>query len=99
MLLCFIHRPICLPRPLERDARFYSHHLDPGRRYDFGQSLAAVERHPSDRVRWGLRNLWAGNWFMTGPDGETRDVAPRRSTGLADGVRLGLGAVEGEITM
>lgn len=84
---------------LNHDTRLYPHHLDPGRRYDFGQPLAALEHHPSDPGRWGLKNLGTGNWVMTRPDGEIRDVEPGRSAGLAAGVRLGLGSVEGEITI
>jgi eukaryotic-like serine/threonine-protein kinase len=84
---------------LNHDTRLYPHHLDPGRRYDFGQPLAAVERHPNDPGRWGLKNLGNAHWVMTRPDGELRNIAPGRSAGLAPGVRLGLGPVEGEITI
>ena len=82
---------------LNHDTRLYPHHLDPSRRYDFGEPIAAVERHPSDPGRWGLKNLGSANWVMTRSDGQLRDVEPGRSAGLTPGVRLALGRVEAEI--
>ena len=82
---------------LNRDTQLYPHHLDPDRRYDFSQPLAAVQQHPDDPSRWGLQNRTAEKWVMTRPDGQLRDVEPGRSAALAAGVRLNLGKVEGEI--
>jgi len=82
---------------LNHDTQLFPHHLDPGRRYDFSQPLAAVQQHPSDPGRWGLKNLSAAKWVMTGTDGQLRDVEPGRSAALTAGVRFNLGQVEGEI--
>ncbi len=58
-----------------------------------------MQQHPSDPGRWGLKNLSAAKWVMTGTDGQLRDVEPGRSAALTAGVRLNLGQVEGEIAV
>ena len=55
--------------------------------------------HHLDPGRWGLKNVGAANWVMIRPDGDLRDVEPGRIAALAAGVRLGLGKIEGEITI
>lgn len=82
---------------LNHDTRLYPHHLDPDRCYDFGAPLAQVQRHPSDPSRWGLQNLGADKWVLTGADGTLRDIEPGRSAGLNPGVRIQFGKRDGEI--
>lgn len=104
------HRPLTLPVRLRlgsgagadmvmlnHDTRLYPHHLDPDRRYDYSESLAQVQRHPSDPHRWGLQNLGAEKWVLTGADGTLRDIEPGRSAGLNPGVRVQFGKRDGEI--
>jgi len=100
------HKPLHLPFRLRLDrqmvmlnydTRLFAHHLDPQRRYDLSQPQAAVQQHPQNPAVWGLKNLSAVKWVMTAPDGTVRDVEPGRSVGLANGVRVNFGAVQGEI--
>jgi DNA-binding helix-hairpin-helix protein with protein kinase domain len=82
---------------LNHDTQLYPHHLDPQRLYDLSQPLAAVQQHPQNPNLWGLKNLSAVKWVMTTADGTIRDVEPGRSVGLAVGVKINFGPVEGEI--
>lgn len=99
-------RPLTLPLRLKlgrdrvmlnHDTRLYPHHLDPQRRYDLSQPLAAVRPHPQKPGVWGLQNLSSAHWVMTTAEGVARDVEPGRSLALAPGVRIQFGQVEGEI--
>jgi DNA-binding helix-hairpin-helix protein with protein kinase domain len=83
---------------LNHDARLFPHHVDDERRYDFGQALAEVTRHPTEANLWGLKNLSRQNWSATTARGEVKDVAPGRSVTLAMGTRINFGRAEGEIT-
>jgi eukaryotic-like serine/threonine-protein kinase len=82
---------------LNHDTRLFAHHLDPQRRYDYSQPLAAVQPHPQQANVWGLTNLSDSKWVMTAADGSVRDVEPGRSLSLASGVRIHFGLVEGEV--
>jgi DNA-binding helix-hairpin-helix protein with protein kinase domain len=82
---------------LNHDTQLYPHHLDPQRLYDLSQPLAAMQQHPQNPNLWGLKNLSAVKWVMTTVDGTIRDVEPGRSVGLAVGVKINFGPVEGEI--
>jgi eukaryotic-like serine/threonine-protein kinase len=42
---------------LNPDTLLYSHHLDPGRRYDFSKPLAEMSQNPVRPGQWGLKNL------------------------------------------
>ena len=82
---------------LNHDTQLFPHHLDPQRRYDLSQPLAAIQRHPQNPDLWGLKNLSPDKWVMTATDGAARDVESGRSVSLAGGVRIHFGLVEGEI--
>lgn len=82
---------------LNHDTRLYAHHLDDQRRYDFGEPLAVVQRHPRHPDIWGLSNRSTATWVMTAPDGSTRDVEPGRSLTLTAGVKVDFGYLAGEI--
>lgn len=82
---------------LNHDTQLYPHHVDPQRRYDLSQPIAAVQQHPQNPNLWGLNNQSAAKWVITTPDGTIRDVEPGRSAGLAAGVKINFGPVEGEI--
>lgn len=82
---------------LNHDTRLFAHHLDPQRRYDYSQPLAAVQPHPQQANVWGLTNLSDSKWVMTAADGSVRDVEPGRSLSLANGVKIHFGLVEGEV--
>ena len=82
---------------LNHDTRLFAHHLDPQRRYDYSQPLAAVQEHPQQPGVWGLKNLSHSKWVMTAADGQVRDVEPGRSLSLASDVKIQFGLVEGEI--
>ncbi|MDQ1593128.1 MAG: eukaryotic-like serine/threonine-protein kinase [Pyrinomonadaceae bacterium] len=83
---------------LNHDAHLFPHHVDDERRYDFGQPLAEVTRHPTELNVWGLKNLSRQTWSATTARGELKDVAPGRSVTLARGTRINFGRAEGEIT-
>ncbi len=102
----YCRRPLTLPFRLRlgrdvillnHDTQLYPHHLDPQRLYDLTQPLAAVQPHPQNPNRWGLKNLSTDKWVMTTADGTIRDVEPGRSAGLAAGVKINFGHVQGEI--
>ncbi len=82
---------------LNHDTQLYPHHLDPQRLYDLSQPVAVIQQHPQNPNLWGLKNLSAAKWVMTTTDGTIRDVEPGRSVGLAVGVKINFGPVEGEI--
>ena len=82
---------------LNHDTQLYPHHVDPQRLYDLSQPVAVIQQHPQNRNLWGLKNLSAAKWVVTTTDGTMRDVEPGRSAGLAVGVKINFGAVEGEI--
>ena len=82
---------------LNHDTQLYPHHLDPQRLYDLSQPLAAVQQHPQNPNLWGLKNLTTAKWVITTTDGTIHDVEPGRSAGLAVGVKINFGHVEGEI--
>ncbi|MBK5966070.1 serine/threonine protein kinase [Thiocystis minor] len=82
---------------LNHDTQLFPHHLDPQRRYDLSQPLAAIQRHPQNPDLWGLKNLSPVKWVMTATDDAVRDVEPGRSVSLAAGVKVNFGQMEGEI--
>ena len=82
---------------LIHDTQLFPHHLDPQRRYDLSQPLAAIQRHPQNPDLWGLKSLSPDKWVMTATDGAVRDVESGRSVSLMNGVRIHFGLVEGEI--
>ncbi len=82
---------------LNHDTELFPHHLDPHRRYDFAQPLAAVRQHPQNPQVWGLHNRSSGKWVATAPDGTVRDVEPGRSVTLATGVKIHFGPMDGEV--
>ena len=82
---------------LNHDTRLYPHHVDTGRLYDFGQPVAEVSRHPRNPSQWGLKNLGTSKWTVSVSDGTVSDVEPGRSAGLANGVRINFGVLEGEV--
>lgn len=100
------HQPLQLPFRLRigrelvmlnHDTQLFAHHLDPHRRYDYSQPLAAVQPHPQQPNVWGLKNLSDNKWVMVAADGQVRDVEPGRSVLLASNVKIQFGLVEGEI--
>ena len=100
------HQPLQLPFRLRigrelvmlnHDTQLFAHHLDPHRRYDYSQPLAAVQPHPQQPNVWGLKNLSDNKWVMVAADGQVRDVEPGRSVSLASNVKIQFGLVEGEI--
>lgn len=78
-------------------ARLYRHHLerDP-QAHDFAAVVAEVTEHPTHRGRLGLTNRTTDDLTMHRPDGTSDLVGPGRSIAVKPGVRLRLGAVEGE---
>ena len=82
---------------LNHDTQLYPHHVDPQRLYDLSQPVAVIQQHPQNPNLWGLKNLSAVKWVITTTDGTIRDVEPGRSAGLAVGVKINFGHVEGEI--
>ncbi|PIU92828.1 MAG: serine/threonine protein kinase [Armatimonadetes bacterium CG_4_10_14_3_um_filter_66_18] len=80
---------------LNHDTQLFPHHL--GKLYDFSAPVAEMSPHPQNANVWGLKNLSADNWTVTRPDGAVTDVPPGRSVGLAAGLKVNLGGVEGEI--
>lgn len=82
-----------LALPLGR--ALFPHHL--GARHDFGAPAAQVEAHPEDARRRGLRNLGAGAWTITRPDGALVPVPPGRAAALEPGFALDFGRVRGHV--
>ena len=84
---------------LNHDTQLFPHHTDDERLYDFSQSVAEVNQHPTDPRRWGLKNLSDEKWVSTLSDGTVRDVEPGRSVTLARGTKIHFGKLEGEIRL
>ena len=82
---------------LNHDTRLFPHHVDPMRAYDFSTPVADVSVHPSDRRRYGLRNLTDTNWYSTSDDGTVRTIAAGKSITLAPNTRINFGKLEGTI--
>jgi serine/threonine protein kinase len=82
---------------LNHDTKLFPHHVDDGKRYDFGQPVGEVTQHPSNPSLWGLKNLTTEKWVLTSSDGTVKDVEPQRSVPIAIGTKVNFGKLEGEI--
>jgi len=49
---------------LNHDTKLYPHHIDRQKKWDFSQSIAQVNRHPTDPNRWGLKNTSGARWVV-----------------------------------
>jgi eukaryotic-like serine/threonine-protein kinase len=84
---------------LNYDTQLFPHHIEEGRLYDFSHPVAAVTQHPTDKSRWGLKNLSQEKWVSTGTDGKVIDIASGRSISLSIGTKIQFGETEGEIRL
>ena len=82
---------------LNHDTRLFPHHVDVQRRYDFGEAVAEITRHPTNPDLWGLKNLSGQKWVITTDEGAIKDVDPGRSASLMSGTRINFGVTTGEI--
>jgi DNA-binding helix-hairpin-helix protein with protein kinase domain len=82
---------------LNEDTKLYPHHINRQKKWDFSQPVAQVNRHPTDRNRWGLKNVSSERWVITKPDGTKQDVAVGQNAPLAVNVKINFGNAEGEI--
>jgi hypothetical protein len=82
---------------LNHNARLYPHHVDDQKPYDFSRPVLALERHPQDPNRWGLRNLSDRPWQATTVDGRAVRVEPGRAIDLQLGLRIQFGRAEGKV--
>jgi eukaryotic-like serine/threonine-protein kinase len=80
---------------LSRETRLFGHHI--GIVQDDGSPIADVSHHPSNPAVLGLRNMTAGAWTLTRPDGSIVDVPPGRSAPIVSGNEINFGPVTGEI--
>jgi hypothetical protein len=80
---------------LNAGTRVTRHHLV--RDYSYDQAVGEVVPHPSRPSLWGLRNLTAGTWQVTGADGTRQEVPPGRSVGLVLGCAIDFGRATGTI--
>lgn len=82
---------------LNHDTKLYPHHLQKDKSYDFSQPIAAVNQHPIDPSRWGLKNLSQNKWMCSTVDGKQVEVAPGRSIALSVGTVIEFGNKKGVI--
>lgn len=75
--------------------RLHAHHL--GIAQDTDDAIAEVVRNPSNPALLGLKNLMAGVWTLTRPDGSVADVPPGRSAPILNGNSINFGPASGEI--
>lgn len=80
---------------LNANTQLFVHHLDPNRKYEFGQALAVIQQHPQNPSIWGLKNLSTTTWQITTVDGTVKVVEPQRSAALNLGTMINFGVVEG----
>ena len=84
---------------LDRGSRLFPHHVLPGRAYDFGTPLAAVDGHPQYPAVMGLRNLSDRTWACRLPDGTATEVPPGRTIRLLDRLDVDFGARRGIVSL
>jgi len=82
---------------LNQDTVLYPHHLDPNRRNDYSEVLAAVAAHPQRPDVWGLKNLSTQSWTSLPAAGGSVEVPQGRSVSLAPGLRIRFGTLESVI--
>ena len=82
---------------LNHDTKLFPHHIDENKLHDFSQPVAAVQQHPQDPRRWGLKNLTKDRWVLNLSDGSNKDVDSGRSASLIAGTTILFGNVKGEI--
>lgn len=80
---------------LNHDTVLYPHHVSKQKYYDFSESIAAVNQHPTEKNVWGLKNLSATKWVVTAPDGSVADVLPGQSTKISKGKSIHFGNLSG----
>lgn len=82
---------------LNYDAKLFPHHidLDVQHRYDFSKPVAAVVRHPSNPVIWGLKNLSDRQWMTTTAGGSIHKVDIGQTVTLSPGTKINFGRTEG----
>ena len=82
---------------LNHDTQLFSHHLVPGRTWNFDKPLAEMRRHPQNPSSWGLTNLSTGEWTARTASADIVAVPPGRSVTLSNGVKIQFGSSEGEV--
>jgi DNA-binding helix-hairpin-helix protein with protein kinase domain len=82
---------------LNYNTKLFPHHVDDARMYDFKEPIGEVSVHPTNPGIWGLKNVSANKWVITGADGSIKDVEPGRSVTLAVGTKIQFGKIQGEI--
>ena len=100
------HAPLALPFRmrigrnvvmLNHDTRLHAHHVDDARVFDFERVVAEVTPHPTDPDVWGLVNLSQERWVCSLGSGPAKVIEPGHSVGLAPGLKVNFGKVEGEV--
>ncbi|MDW7761996.1 MAG: serine/threonine protein kinase [Acidobacteriota bacterium] len=84
---------------LNHDTVLYPHHLVRGRLYDFSMPAARMERHPSEKNLWGLKNLGPDKWTAVQPDGRVKDVHVGASVRLKRGMTIHFAGAAGEVIL
>ena len=95
--------PQCIALPggtvvMTDGAALFRHHLDLNRIPGSSEPIARVVRHPTAPDVIGLENLGATPWRVVRSDGKVDQIDPTQKVGLAAGLRITFGPVEGTVS-
>ncbi len=82
---------------LKAGTHLYAHHLDPARSFDFDETQAVVERHPTNPDIIGIKNLTKMSWSAVHPSGGKIRVDPGRAVKVEAGVVIDFGRRRGTL--
>ncbi|TDR93959.1 protein kinase domain-containing protein [Enterovirga rhinocerotis] len=103
--------PVCataVPRPtrmtlgrylvaMQADRRLFAHHVEPTAPIAMRDSVAAVDKHPTDESILGLRNLTQAPWRGRTSGGQPVTIVPGRTVRIIDGLGIDFGRREGVV--
>jgi DNA-binding helix-hairpin-helix protein with protein kinase domain len=101
--------PLCggtVPRParmtlgrylvaMRPDRQLFAHHVEPAAPVALRESVATVDRHPTDEAIIGLRNLTQAPWQGRTSEGKPITIVPGRTVRILDGLGIDFGQQQG----
>ena len=101
--------PLCghaVPRPVRMtlgrylvamrpDRQLFAHHVEPAAPVALRESVATVDRHPTDETIIGLRNLTQAPWQGRTSEGKPITIVPGRTVRILDGLGIDFGQEAG----